>query len=74
MFIGKKQKSYLRGTPKPKTGLTFSVLHKVIPLTELILTMQVATQNVQENYFIIHPSSVNLYLFFVTNLFMDSGV
>lgn len=44
MFIGKKQKSYLRGTPKPKTGLTFSVLHKVIPLTELILTMQVATQ------------------------------
>lgn len=40
----KKKKSPIRGKPRNKTGMTFSLIHKVLPIIIIIISMVIATQ------------------------------
>lgn len=40
-----KQKSFLRSAPKNKSGLGFTIVHKVVPFIILLIAMQIASQN-----------------------------
>lgn len=40
-----KQKSYARKSPKNKSGIGFTMVHKIVPVVIMIITMQIASNN-----------------------------
>ena len=40
-----KQKKFIRSSPKNKSGLGFSIVHKIVPVIILFIALQIASQN-----------------------------